>query len=106
MKYWIILLTFFSSYSLASTTKFECKYHDYNLVLKAGGNDHIVHELSINGKFVIDELIEGIWFIEEINCRKEGYEIIASHIQFNDPTQKSFMLTYHPDKGYKIEAGI
>ena len=106
MKFLLIILTFVSFNSLASTSKFECKYLDYNLVLEAGGIDHVVHKLSINGKIIVNELVEGSWFIEEVNCKETGYEIIASHIQYNEPTKKSFMLTFSLDKGYKIEAGI
>jgi len=106
VKFWLILLTLVSFNSLASTSKFECKYLDYNLVLEAGGIEHVVHRLSINGNIIVNELVEGSWFIEEVNCKETGFEIIASHIQYNEPTKKSFMLTFSLDKGYKIEAGI
>ena len=106
MKFWLILLTTVSFNSLASTSKFECKYLDYNLVLEAKGFEHIVHELKINGKITITELLDSNWFIEAINCKPSGYEIIASHVQYNDPTKKVFLLTYTNKTGYKIVVDI
>ena len=106
VRFWLIFLTLVSFNSLASTSKFECKYLDYSLVLEAVGIDHVIHKLSINGEITINELMEGSWFIEKVNCKKSGYEIVASHIQYNDPTKKSFMLTFSHEKGYKIETGI
>ena len=106
MKFWLILLTIVSFNSLASTSKFECKYLDYNLVLEAKGFEQIVHELKINGEITITELLDSNWFIEAINCKLSGYEIIASHVQYNDPTKKVFLLTYTNKTGYKIVSDI
>jgi hypothetical protein len=88
---------------LATTSKFECKFLNYNLVLEATGIGHIVHELKINGKLTIVELLKGRWFIEEVNCIKTGYEIVASHIQYNNSKKAFFMLTYSDKFGYKIK---
>ena len=106
MKFWFIFLAFVSFNSIASTSKFECKFLDYDLVLEATGSEHIVHELKINGKITVTELLNSNWFIEEINCKKSGYEIVASHVQYNDPAKKIFMLTYSIKTGYKIVVGI
>lgn len=107
MRYFcLILLTIVSLNSLASTSKFECKYLDYNLVLEAKGYEHIIHELKINGKITVTELLDSNWFIETVNCKPSGYEIIASHVQYNDPTKKVFMLTYRNKTGYKIVVDI
>ena len=69
VKILLILLTSVTFNSLASVSKFECKYLDYNLVLDAKGFEHIVHELKINGKFTVTELLDSNWFIEAVNCR-------------------------------------
>jgi len=98
----LLTLLSISSYSSASTSKFDCKYLDYHLVLEAKGFKHIVHELSINGEILITELLVDNWFMEEINCKKSGYEIVASHIQYNDPVKQVFKLTYSYKRGYKI----
>ena len=102
----LILLTIVSINSLASTSKFECKYLDYNLVLEAKGFEHIVHELKINGKITVTELLDSHWFVETIHCKPWGYQIIASHVQYNDPTKKVFLLTYTNKTGYKIVSDI
>jgi hypothetical protein len=83
-------------------SKFECKYLDYNLELEAKGFEHVVHVLKINGETAITELTKDNWFIEEVKCTKLGYEIIASHIQYKEPTKKVFMLTFNKKNGYKI----
>jgi hypothetical protein len=106
MKFWFIFLAFTTFNSLASTSKFECKYLAYNLELEEKGFEHIVHELKINGKITITELLKDNWFIEEVNCKKSGFEIVASHAQYNEPTKKVFMLTYSNKHGYKIVTGI
>jgi hypothetical protein len=100
------MLSFVAFNSSASTSQFDCKYLDYNLVLTVKGLDHVVHELSINGKTIITELQNDSWFIEEVNCKKSGYEIVASHVQYNDPVKKIFMLTYSKEMGYKVASGI
>jgi len=102
----LILLTIVSINSLASTSKFECKYLDYNLVLEAKGFEHIVHELKINGKITVTELLDNHWFIESVNCQPWGYQIVTSHVQLSDPTQKVFLLTYNNKTGYKIVVDI
>jgi hypothetical protein len=102
MRFCGLFLLFISFSSLSSTSKFECKYLDYNLALQTSGVEHIVHELKINGKITIIELLKGGWFIEEVNCNKTGYEIVASHIQYNDSNKTVFMLTYSGISGYKI----
>ena len=106
MKFWLIFLVFISFNSLASSSKFECKFLDYDLVLEATGSEHIVHELKVNGEITVVELLQGSWFVEEVNCKQSGFEIVASHVQYNDPTRKVFMLTYALKTGYKIVVGI
>ena len=76
------------------------------MVLEAKGFEHIVHELKINGNIMVTELLDGNWFIEEVNCKKSGFEIVASHAQYSDKTKKVFMLSYSNSQGYQIETGI
>jgi hypothetical protein len=106
VKLLLLILSLVAFYSSAATSQFDCKYLDYNLVLEAKGFEHIVHELSINGKIPVTELLDGSWFIEKVNCKKSGYEIVASHVQYNDPTKQVFMLTYSDKIGYKVITGI
>ena len=82
--YLLSLLVFITFNSIASTSKFECKYLDYHLELEAMGFEHITHVLKINGKTTISELVKDNWFIEEVVCNESGFKIIASHIQYND----------------------
>ena len=103
MKLLLIILSLVAFYSSASTSQFDCKYLDYNLELEAMGFEHITHVLKINGKTTISELVKDNWFIEEVVCNESGFKIIASHIQYNDPTKKVFMLTFNPQQGYKID---
>lgn len=103
MKFWFISLTLLSFNSLASSSRFECKYLDYSLELKTSGSKPIVHDLRVNGKISITELYQGSWFIESVNCKQSGYEIVASHVQYNDATKKVFRLTYNAKTGYKIK---
>jgi len=103
MKFLLITFTLISFNSYASVSKFECKYLDYYLELESKGFEHIVHILKINSETTITELVEYNWFIEEVKCDKSGYKIIASHIQFNDPTNKIFKLTFNKKQGYKLE---
>lgn len=102
MKFLFIIIILISFNSLASESVFECKYLDYNLELEAKGFEHIKHTLRINGEIPITELAKNNWFIEEIECNKKGFIVIASHIQYNDPTKKVFMLTFNKKHGYKI----
>ncbi|GAA6173284.1 hypothetical protein NBRC116592_29540 [Colwellia sp. KU-HH00111] len=102
MRFCFILLAFISLNTLATSSKFDCKYLDYHLVLETRGVEHIVHELKINGQKTVTELLNNHWFIEAVNCKPWGYQIIASHVQYNDPSKKAFMLTYRNNIGYKI----
>ena len=102
MKVLSILLALFSCNCLGSSSKFECKFVDYYLTLEARGSEHINHELKINGKIPVIELGKQNWFIEEVNCKRTGYEIIASHVQYNDTAKQTFMLTYRVNSGYSI----
>jgi len=102
MKLLFTLLALVSFGALANNSKFECKYLDYHLSLDVGGFEHVIHDLRINGKISIKELIDGSWFIESVGCKKSGFEITASHIQYNDPTRKIFTLIYSAKKGYVL----
>lgn len=71
-------------------------------MLDASINNHIVHELKINGQISVAELHNNRWFIEKVNCKRAGFEIVASHAQYNDSTKKVFMLKYNTESGYQL----
>jgi hypothetical protein len=102
MKFFFIFITLVSFNSFATTSRFDCKFLEYYLELDAKISKHVTHELKINGKLTIKELFNNHWFIEEVNCKRSGYEIVVSHIQYSDPAKKVFKLTYRPKTGYKL----
>jgi len=70
--------------------------------LHVSGFEHINHELKINGKLTITELHKEQWFIETVTCQPKGFQILASHAQYNDHTKQTFMLSYSVKQGYKL----
>jgi len=96
----IIIIVLTPASVLAS--KYSCKEHEYYLSLKSAGFEHVNHKLLLNGKVLIKELEESMWFIESVKCNKKGFNIIASHIQYNDPTKKEFLLVIKNSENYEI----
>lgn len=82
---------------------FKCAEHDNYLVLEAGGFEHVNHRLYLNGNVLIKELEQGMWFIEEAQCTKNGFKVTASHIQYNDPTKKTFTLSIKSNNTYELK---
>ena len=100
----LICLTFFTLNAVADS-RFDCKFHDNYLILESKGFDHIQHTLKINGALPISELVEGSWFVESVRCKSYGFEIVASHAQYNDPTKQVFQLILHSENRYQLKTG-
>ena len=83
--------------------EYSCKEHDHILKRESIGHEHVNHRLFLNGRILIKELADAMWFIETVNCSKEGFEIIASHVQYNEPTQKKFVLVIVDKEQYRVE---
>ncbi len=96
----VIFCLFYSFQSIASASKFECKYFNQYLVLETNIIEPTIHKLKINGETTITELSKSNWFVEEVECDKTGYIITASHIQLDDAAKKVFHLKFTGKKSY------
>ena len=83
-------------------TNYTCKEHEYSLERKSVGYEHVNHQVLLNGKVHIKEIEESMWFVETVTCNKKGFSIVASHIQYNDPTKKTFTLVIKNNAEYEI----
>lgn len=105
MKVLFIFALLFTTLNLFASSRFDCEFHKFYLELESNGFEHIQHKLKINGGEVVTELVEGSWFIEKVQCKSYGFEIVASHVQYNDPTKKIFQLLLNPRKSYQLKSG-
>lgn len=103
MKRLIISILVLASPISVFATEYKCNEHGYYLTLKTGGFEHVNHNLLLSGKVLIKELEEAMWFIEEVKCISEGFEVVASHIQYNDPTKKKFIIKVINNEKYEIK---
>ena len=92
----------FSSYAFGDLKKHECKEHTNFLTIESGGVGHVIHKPRLNGSVLIKELEEAMWFIEEVSCTKDGFKVLASHVQYNDPTKKQFRIVVKSVDTYEI----
>ena len=103
MKSIVIFLAAVLSFSAFGQTKtYECAEHGFSLIIDSGGFEHVNHRPLINGEVIISELVDAMWFIEEVSCTSLGFKIIASHIQYNDPDRKTFNIVVHSESAYEI----
>jgi len=100
MKKTILLLFLLLTDSLFSN-EYLCKEHNQKLKIIEQGLEHVNHNVYYNN-ILIKELQQGMWFIEKIQCTKNGFKLIASHIQYNDPTTKIFFLEIDKNKHFKL----
>jgi len=98
----IILLSILSSSVFGESKNYECTEHNSSLLIKSIGFEHVNHQPLINGEIVISELVDAMWFIEEVSCSKLGFDITASHSQYNDPTKMKFRVVVNSDSTYEI----
>ncbi len=103
MKNTVIILLSVLSFSVFGESKtYECTEHNSSLLIESIELEHVSHRPLINGEVVIAELVDAMWFIEDVSCSKLGFEITASHIQYNDPTKMIFKIIVNSDSTYEI----
>jgi len=76
----------------SNATTYNCKDHSHTLTLKTHGYEHINHQLYLDKTTLIKELSDAMWFTDDVQCTSKGFNIIVSHQQYNDFTQKKFLL--------------
>ena len=91
LKKLILFLTLLFFYPLFAI-EYSCEEHQFFLIQKSDGYEHINHKLYLNNITLIKELHKDMWFIEQISCEDLGFKIIVSHRQYNNFTRKSFIL--------------
>ena len=99
----VIILVLFSSTVFGQSKMHECSEHSHFLLIESAGFEHVTHRPLLNGKIVIKELEKAMWFIEEVSCSEKGFEITASHKQYNEPTKKTFSVTIISNDKYEIK---
>ncbi len=62
------------------------------LVITPTGFDHVNHQVLLNKSKRIKELEDANWFVETVTCRQGTFNIVASHVQYNEPTKRAFKL--------------
>lgn len=85
------------------SSEYNCTEHGHYLTLNTHGFEHVNHNLVLNGNIIIKELKEALWFIEDVKFISQGFEVVASHAQYNDLTKKTFTLTIINQDKYEIE---
>ena len=99
----IIFLSVLSFSVFGESNNYECSEHKSSLLIESIGLEHVNHRPLINGEVVISELVDAMWFIEDVSCSKLGFDITASHIQYNDPTKMQFKVIVNSDSTYEIK---
>ncbi len=89
--------------STANAAEYRCQEHDWYLVRMDVGFEHVNHRLMINGNYLVKELAEAMWFIENVSCTSVGFRIHASHVQYNDPTKQVFLLNIISPRKYELK---
>lgn len=97
----LVLVSCFCAPSWAE--EYKCKEHKHFLVLEAGGYEHVNHHLLVDGETLIKELEEAMWFIEEVSCTNDGFKVVASHVQYGDPTKQEFTIKVIGKGNYEIK---
>ena len=101
-KYIATLIAFFIS-SIANGDEYQCGEHKNRLSVISTGSEHVNHSVRLNGKKSIQEIETEMWFVESVTCTNQGFKIIASHAQYNEPTEKTFNLSVSDSWIYEIE---
>jgi hypothetical protein len=104
MRKLLILSVLISSFgSLSWAGEYRCKEHEHFLLLEERGFEHVNHSVLVDGETLINELEEAMWFIEEVACTDVGFKVVASHVQYNDPTKKEFIIKVVGKGKYEIK---
>jgi len=101
MRRLAMLLLLLSSFPLIAQ-EYSCVEHAHTLSLKETGFEHVNHLLLLNGKEPLWELVESMWFIEQVACIPEGYELLVSHRQYGDSSTKLLILNIVNRVQYEI----
>jgi hypothetical protein len=103
MKPVIATLILISFCNASNAEVYGCEEHKNTLEVQSEGFEHVNHTVILNGKIRIKELADELWFIEGIECLVNGFVITASHIQYNVPGRKRFLIIVTEKGGYTIE---
>ena len=80
----------------------ECANHPNKLTIESVGFEHVNHRIYLNETIFIKELLNEMWFIEHVQCIDGGFKLKASHIQYNVPDTKQFLLITSDGKSYSL----
>ena len=97
-----MLVVCFHFPALAVETNYQCDEHTYSLKIEEIGGEHVNHVLKLNNSVPIEEIHSENWFVEEVLCLTQGFKIIASHRQYNDPRRKEFILKIINQDRYEL----
>jgi len=103
MKHLITALLLLILGQQARAEIYECNEHKNILEVQKIGFEHINHIVQLNKSIQVKELMNGLWFIENIKCTQSGFLITASHAQYNMPIKKNFSLIINDKGDYAIE---
>ena len=78
--------------TLVFSKEYHCSEHSFYLLQTEYGYEHVNHKIFLNSSTLVSEFSDNNWFIENISCTKRGFKIIGSHRQYNDLTNKIFLL--------------
>jgi len=96
----LIFIVFISG--VVNAEDYSCSEHDHKLTINSVGKEHVNHKIVLNGKVSIKEIENEMWFVEKVKCKSTGFNIVASHIQYNEPTKKTFILIVN-NNGYELK---
>jgi len=99
----IVALGFFIFATTLFADLYICKEHTNQLKIKEVGFEHINHKVYLNDKTLAKELYDGRWFIEKVTCIKNGFKLTTSHIQYNYPKQRTFLLYILDNGDYELK---
>lgn len=72
------------------------------LIITSTGFEHVNHQVILNKATRIKELEDANWFVETVTCKQGSFDIVASHVQYNEPTKRTFTLKV-TRLGYEIK---
>jgi len=82
---------------------YECSEHSHSLNIVEVGFEHINHKVYLNNQTLIKELVDHLWFIEEVHCTIQGFLLVVSHVQYNDPDEREFNLRITGINTYQLK---
>lgn len=101
MKRLLALLILFASSASAET--YECAEHSHTLEVESYGQEHVNHHVVLDEHNHIYEIEKENWFIEKVLCSKDGFLLIASHVQYDEPSKKEFEIKVLANGKYEVQ---